>query len=421
MSEQDTPASIVRWMARTFEKLMGSGGADGTPQAEREVVAAAQAAAPVIWLIGKVQAGKSSIVKALTGASGAEVGSGFRPCTRTARIFDFPSEAPVIRFLDTRGLGEVGYDPEADLAVAEGHAEALIVVMRAMDQQQDEVLAAVAEVLKRRPGWPVIVAQTCLHEGYGPGDEHVQPYPFTRDCAGMPGRKVPQALARALAHQRTLAKAHFKGASALFFVPLDLTLPEDGYVPVDYGLDALMQALAAAAPAAITATLHEMVDGAADRAARGARPLILGHASAAAAADLVPVAGAVAVPGVQARMLKRLGDARHVSWDRRMLAEFGTCLGAGIVTRIAARFGIRQAVKLIPVYGQTVGAAAAAVTSFATTYALGLAGLEFLRRRELGAVDASAIAKAYRDGLEQAFQLARERGVGAAKGDPAQQ
>ncbi|MEZ5853824.1 MAG: hypothetical protein R3D67_03410 [Hyphomicrobiaceae bacterium] len=54
----------------------------------------------------------------------------------------------------------------------------------------------------------------------------------------------------------------------------------------------------------------------------------------------------------------------------------------GSPTRLAARFGIRQLVKLVPVYGQTVGAAAAAASSFATTCALGWAGLEFLRRRQ---------------------------------------
>ena len=50
--------------------------------------------APVVWLVGKVQSGKTSIIRALTQATDAEIGAGFRACTRTARVFDFPDEAP---------------------------------------------------------------------------------------------------------------------------------------------------------------------------------------------------------------------------------------------------------------------------------------------------------------------------------------
>ena len=72
---------------------------------------------PVIWLFGKVQAGKSSIIHALTGAESVQIGAGFAPCTRWAQRYDFPSpECPLVVFLDTRGLGEVGYDPQEDVA-----------------------------------------------------------------------------------------------------------------------------------------------------------------------------------------------------------------------------------------------------------------------------------------------------------------
>src|SRR5690242_20111268 len=70
---------------------------------------------PVFWLLGKTQSGKTSIIKALTGADDAEVGHGFRPCTRTSRRYDFPSpEAALLTFIDTRGLDEPGYDPAED-------------------------------------------------------------------------------------------------------------------------------------------------------------------------------------------------------------------------------------------------------------------------------------------------------------------
>src|ERR1700751_3957566 len=60
---------------------------------------------PVIWLLGKTQSGKSSLIRALTGSTDAEIGNGFRPCTRTARMYSFPNEEEcLVRFLDTRGL-----------------------------------------------------------------------------------------------------------------------------------------------------------------------------------------------------------------------------------------------------------------------------------------------------------------------------
>ena len=78
--------------------------AGGTSAAAGEVAEQARTLAPVVWLIGKVQSGKTSIIRALTGADGAEIGDGFRACTRTAVVFDYPQEAPVIRFsMSSRG------------------------------------------------------------------------------------------------------------------------------------------------------------------------------------------------------------------------------------------------------------------------------------------------------------------------------
>jgi len=71
---------------------------------------------PVFWLLGKTQAGKSSLIRALTGNTAAEIGNGFQPCTKLSQFYDFPSGShPIIRFLDTRGLGELAYDPKEDL------------------------------------------------------------------------------------------------------------------------------------------------------------------------------------------------------------------------------------------------------------------------------------------------------------------
>ncbi len=162
----------------------------------------ARAFAPVVWLVGKVQSGKTSIIRALTQASEAEIGAGFRACTRTARIFDFPEEAPIIRFLDTRGLGEVAYDPSADIAFCEGRAHLILAVVKALDAEQRAVVDAVRAARARHPDWPVVVAQTTLHEGYRQGQGHIHPYPFADPATA--GEAIPESLARPLAHQRSL-------------------------------------------------------------------------------------------------------------------------------------------------------------------------------------------------------------------------
>ena len=90
----------------------------------------AQSNALVVWLLGKTGAGKTAIVAALTGDPRAEVGQGFEPCTRTASFYDVPPEAPLLRFLDTRGLGEANYDPSSDIAWCEEQSHLILVVMQ---------------------------------------------------------------------------------------------------------------------------------------------------------------------------------------------------------------------------------------------------------------------------------------------------
>ena len=67
---------------------------------------------PTLWLIGKTGIGKSSFIQAVTGDSSVEVGNGFAPCTMAAMSYAIPQDKPVMRFLDTRGLGEADYDPD---------------------------------------------------------------------------------------------------------------------------------------------------------------------------------------------------------------------------------------------------------------------------------------------------------------------
>lgn len=375
---------------------------------DEAAAARARAMAPVVRMLGKVQSGKTSIIRTITHASDAEIGDGFRACTRTSRIYEFPAETPVLRFLDTRGLGEAGYQPDEDLAFSEESAHLVLVVMRAMDPSQQAIVDVVRAVRKRHPEWPVVVAQTTLHEAYPAGSGHPLPYPFEANGTAK-GDSVPADLTRALAYQRSLFD-DIKGADPIF-VPIDFTHPEDGLAPADYGLEQLTEALATVASASMLAALTALPGFEADPKSRSAEPLIMGHAMAAAGGDLVPfpVAGTLAASTVQARLLHKLGEHYGITWDKRAYADLSAALGAGTLLKVASQIGLRQLVKMIPVYGQTAGIAASAAASFALTYALGKAAVYYLHRRRTGTPDLKGVSQVYQQSLRDAFRIARER------------
>src|SRR5436190_15169614 len=119
---------------------------------------------PLFWLFGKTQSGKTSIIKYLTGADDAEVGEGFRPCTRFSREYHFPNpEAPLLNFLDTRGVDEPGYDVSEDLARFNDQAHVVIVTVKALDHAQENVLKHLQKIRAAQTARPIILALTCLH------------------------------------------------------------------------------------------------------------------------------------------------------------------------------------------------------------------------------------------------------------------
>src|SRR5262249_4156908 len=92
-----------------------------------------RAPVPVLWLFGKTQSGKTSLVRYLTGAARAEIGKGYQPCTRFSSRYNFPSEqAPLLSFLDTRGLDEPGYDAGEDIAKFGEEAHVVLVTVKVL-------------------------------------------------------------------------------------------------------------------------------------------------------------------------------------------------------------------------------------------------------------------------------------------------
>lgn len=360
---------------------------------------------PVLWLLGKTQSGKTSIIRALTGSETAEIGNGFQPCTRSSRFYDFPAEVPVIRFLDTRGLGEVSYDPGDDMQYCESQAHLLVAVMKVADINQTAVFDVLHTIRQRHPEWPLLIVQAGLHELYPNGCGHIHPWPYAADP--LP-ETIPLDLRRALLAQRDALK-QLPGFAPARWVAIDLTLPEDGLEPPDYGLEALWQAIESLLPLGLQHQLSGDKE-VHDLYARAAHQQISGYALAAAGLGALPVVDLVAVSAVQAKLLHSLAILYGQRWDKSTMTEFLGLMGAGIASSYLIRLLGRAVVKVIPFWGQTVGAAWGASSSGATTYALGKAAIYFFVRRKDGLnVDPEALRRIYADELERGASLLKER------------
>lgn len=356
---------------------------------------------PVLWLLGKTQSGKTSIIHALTGSDTAEIGNGFRPCTRTARFYDFPAVTPIVRFLDTRGLGEVDYDPDEDIRYCESESHLLIAVVKALDLQQDQVIEVLTEVRKRHPEWPLLVVHTCLHEAYPPDGEHVLPYPYDPAFADP---AIPATLQRALAAQRTLFGA-LPGQGEIMHVAVDLTHPDDGYMPQDYGIDALWLGIESVSSLGLRARLQADA-GVRDAFADAAHPHIVGYSLAAAGVGALPLVDLAIVPALQMKMLHTIASIYQRPWSNRTFSEFFSALGAGFFSELLVRWMGRGLIKLIPAWGQTLGAVWGASSSAAITFALGKAAVFYLSRAGEGVpIDSAALRHVYTGALEKGLAM----------------
>ena len=338
----------------------------------------AKTPAPVFWLLGKTQSGKTSIIRQLTGADDAVIGSGFRPCTKTSRQYQYPStEAPLMTFLDTRGVDEPGYEPAEDIAAFDALAHVVIVTAKATDFAQGNIRAALEPIRRAGPSRPVILCVTCLNEAIPR-----QPHP--------PYGQWPEPLQRAIdEHQRAFA--------SLFdvCVPIDLTKPEDGFPDPGYGGGQLKRAILDVLPNAYRQTLLRLKDATEvlkDVHLRHAVPVIVGYSSMAASAGAVPVpfVDLFLLPGIQSRMVTHLAKLYGQPMTAERFKEIAATLGIGMMARQA----VRQLTKFIPFVGSVAGAAVA----WASTYALGRAFCYYYQAVCEGHVpDASALKKYYQE------------------------
>ena len=363
------------------------------------------AEAPIIWLLGKTQAGKTSIVAELTGQAHDEVGRGYRPMTTESRVYAFPPDQPVLRFLDTRGLADrADHDAGAEIAQAREQAHLLLVVLRVNDLEVQEIVEVVTGLRRRNRQLPVVIAQTGLHRCYGVHDRHVEPYPFDGGDADRVRPGVPAALGDAMLAQRRLF-AGLKGPPPVF-VPLDFTRPELGIAPADYGAERLWDTLDQVLPEAAEQLRG---DPAAPLAIRTKLILAWSMMAAAANAVPVPVAGGLASAGMQSAMVVHI--ARRFGFKggyKQLWGELVGALGTGFLLGFAGRWSAQQFLKL----GLGWGTAIVASWTFAATWAIGEAALYYFSEKAAGHTPPrDALRARYRQALREArgeYQQAKQ-------------
>lgn len=363
--------------------------------AARMADARERAHVPVFWLFGRTQSGKTSIIRYLTGVDDAEIGNGLRPCTKFSREYPFPTaEAPLLTFLDTRGLDEPGYDPAVDLATFNDRAHVVVVTVRVTDHALENIVGPLKVIRAANPNRPVILALTCLHEAY-PQQQHPTPYPYI-DTLYPPG--LPESLARSIAAQQE----RFRGLVD-DIVPIDLTRPDEGFSDPNFGGPELRASILNHLPKAyrqsliaLDASTHEFRDAAMKRA----MPLVISYSTLAAGAGAIPVpfVDLFLIPGIQAKMAHALADVYHQPMTIERFWEIASSLGAGVLARQAAR----EAAKFIP----GVGAAAGAAIAWGMTYALGKAFCKYFQSIHEGHVpDPAVLKKLFEDEMARASRF----------------
>jgi uncharacterized protein (DUF697 family)/predicted GTPase len=357
---------------------------------------------PVFWLLGKTQSGKTSLIKYLTGAESAEIGKGFQPCTRFSRQYQFPlPDAPLLTFLDTRGLDEPGYDPVEDLAQFNEPAHVLIVTVKALDHAEENVLTHLRTIRQAKRSRPVLLVLTCLHEAY-PQQQHPLPYPFGAN--GEPIGDPPALLAdlmRSLAEQRR----RFEGLVDRV-VAVDLTPADEGFHDPDYGGPQLREILLEMLPAAFRQTLLSLAEashGLQDFFSRQALPYILAYSTLAGSAGAlpVPIVDLVLLSGIQSQMVYHLAQLYGQPLTGQRFLEIASTLGMGMLMRQ----GSRMLLKYIPYVGPVLGTVASGALAGASTFALGKAFCYYYRAVHQGHVPRpEELRRYYREQLGRAEQ-----------------
>lgn len=308
-------------------------------------------------LIGKPQAGKSSLVRGLTGVSADIVGQGFRPHTQYTNRYAYPSnDLPLLIFTDTVGLGDINQDTEKiirelsnDLEQTAKGARIFILTVKINDFATDSLRQIVEKLRAKYPYIPCLLAITCLHEIYPPNTENHPAYP--PDYSD---------LVRA---SQTIAE-NFAGLYDRM-VLVDFTLEDDGYDPVFYGRENFCNSLAELLPEAEAKAIYQLLDEDVSKQIGNlyrdtARHYILPFAimAGALAAVPLPLATMPVLTSLQVSMVTLLGKL----YGQNLTASQAGGLISAIAGGFLAQMIGRELLKFIPVFGSAIAA------SWATAY-----------------------------------------------------
>jgi uncharacterized protein (DUF697 family)/predicted GTPase len=328
-------------------------------------------------LVGKPQTGKSSIVRALTGVSSDIIGQGYRPHTQHTQRYSFPNdELPLLQFTDTVGLGDGRQETDAvvqeliaTIAIPAANipatnspaapatdfkhsAKVMILTVKITDFATASLRSIAQQLRQQKPHLPCILAITCLHNRYPASWENHPAYP----------PEDPE-LQRAIDQ----IKADFAGLYDQV-VLIDFTLEEDGYNPLFYGLDALMDSLSALLPQAESQAIAQLlsqrdfagVDQLSHLYRDAARRYILPFSLMAGtlAAVPLPLATMPVLTAVQITLITLLGQLYGQTLKPAQAGGVASAIAGGFVAQLIGR----ELIKFIPGFGSVIAA------SWATAY-----------------------------------------------------
>lgn len=309
-------------------------------------------------LIGKPQAGKSSIVRGLTGVSADIVGQGFRPHTTHTNRYAYPTEdLPLLIFTDTVGLGDVQQNTEkiieeltTELDIETKRARILILTIKINDFATDSLKKIAEKLRKKYPQIPCLLVVTSLHELY-PNLQETQHPNYPPDLPD-----INKAFAE--------IKATFQG---LFdrAILIDFTLEEDGFEPVFYGLETLRDTLGELLPTAEAKTIHQLLDETVKDKLGNlykdvARRYILAFSIMAATISAVPLPFATmpVLTALEVTMVGMLGKLYGQNINPSQAGGIISAIAGGFLAKAIGR----ELIKFVPGFGAVVAA------SWAGTY-----------------------------------------------------
>jgi uncharacterized protein (DUF697 family) len=311
-----------------------------------------------VLLVGKPQAGKSSLIRGLTGVSAAIVGQGFRPHTQHTQRYIYPvDDLPLLVFTDTVGLGDSENTSEdlvqelsqilAPVEDSQGQpytpARILIVTVKISDFATHSLQQILTRLRQNNPTLPCLLVVTCLHEIYPSPDSPHPPYPPQLPSVERAFGEIKKNFAP-LWDQAVL---------------VDFTLEEDGYHPVFYGLENLRDSLAELLPQAEARAIHQLLEGETGKRIGNlyrdvARRYSLAFALLAATLASVPFPFATmpVLTALQVSLVTVLGKIYGQTLTPSQAASIISTIAGGFLAQAVGR----ELIKIVPGFGTVIAA-----------------------------------------------------------------